>query len=247
MAKLRIEYSYDAADGVRPKNAPTSVSVDVTSTSWTAIGTVPVGSANVPLVAICMAFGAAIDVDIASASEVTHAGAHVVEPDEEVSIANSAGDTIFARLSDLPVSTVQGLPATASPTLTSGTPAPLSMNARGALRVVPQAPDGTDIDPTAPTQTVPARSGTFTTAQVPVTTTPPAAPVLAALTSRKRARIKNTSAMAVAYVASAAAGATVAAGWPIAPGETYTVIDGYTGDLYAIGSAALNLAVEQLA
>ena len=66
---------------------------------------------------------------------------------------------------------VGGAVTSASPTLNAGDRGALSLNGHGALRVVAQAPDGTDLDPAAPTQTVQARSGTVTLSRASVANT----------------------------------------------------------------------------
>ncbi len=131
----------------------------------------------------------------------------------------------------------------ASPILTPGDRGPLSLNGRGALRVVAQAPDGTDLDPTAPTQTTPAKSGTITIAQMSIANVAPSAPALAANTTRKNARISYKPGGANLYWSSTAAGATATAGFFIPPGTHFEVPGGYTGDIYLIADAAGPTAV----
>ncbi len=138
---------------------------------------------------------------------------------------------------------VGGAVTSASPTLAAGDRSPLSLNGHGALRVVAQAPDGTDLDPTAPTSTTPAKSGTITLSRASVANTAPAAPALATNTARKSARISYKPGGASLYWSPTAALATVADGFFVPPGTHFEVQPGYTGDVYLIADAAGPTAV----
>ena len=151
-------------------------------------------------------------------------------------VATAAGDVSQAEA-------VGGAVTAASPMLAAGDRSPLSLNGRGALRVVAQAPDGTDLDPTVPTQTTAARSGTITIAQVSIANTAPALPALAANTTRKNARISYKTGGANVYWSPTAAGATAAAGLFVPPGTSFEIPGGYTGDVYLVADAAGPTAV----
>lgn len=125
-----------------------------------------------------------------------------------------------------------GAVAAASPVLAAGDRGPLSLNTKGALRVVAQTPDGTDIDPAAPTQIVQARSGTVTLSRASV-----------ANTARKGARISYKAGGANLYWSPTAALATVADGFFVPPGVMVDLLPGYTGDVYLIADAAGPTAV----
>lgn len=151
-------------------------------------------------------------------------------------VAVAAGDVSQAEA-------VGGAVTAASPVLIAGDRSPLSMNGRGALRVVAQAPDGTDLDPTAPTQIVQARSGTVTLSRASVANTAPSAPALAANTARKSARISYRSGGANLYWSPTAALATVADGFFVPSGAMVDLLPGYTGDIYLVADAAGPTAV----
>lgn len=151
-------------------------------------------------------------------------------------VAIAAGDVSQAEA-------VGGAVTSASPTLTAGDRSPLSLNGYGALRVVAQAPDGTDLDPGVPTQTTPAKSGTITTAQVAIANTTPIVPVLPANAARKSARISYKAGGANVYWSPTAASATITAGFFVPPGSHFEVPGGYTGDIYLVADAAGPTAV----
>lgn len=138
---------------------------------------------------------------------------------------------------------VGGAVTSASPTLNAGDRGALSLNGHGALRVVAQAPDGTDLDPAAPTQTVQARSGTVTLSRAAVANTAPGAPALAANLARKTARLSYKSGGANLYWSPTAALATVADGFYVPPGTMVDLLPGYTGDIYLVADAAGPTAV----
>ena len=131
----------------------------------------------------------------------------------------------------------------ASPTVSAGERIPLSLNSHAALRVIRQKADGSDVDETAPRETVPARSGTITVAQLPVPNTAPASPALPANTGRKHARLTYRTGGANVYWAPTAALATATLGALVPPGTAFDLPPGYTGDVFLIADAAGPTAV----
>lgn len=131
----------------------------------------------------------------------------------------------------------------ASPTLTAGNRGPLSLNTRGALRVIRQRADGTDVDETAARETLPARSGTVTVAQAAVTNAAPSSPALPANAARKHVRLSYKAGGANVYWAPTAALATTGAGCLVPPGTTSDLLPGYTGDVFLVADAAGPTAV----
>lgn len=197
------------------------------------------------------AVGAAIYVAVGLAPDPMAEPRFLVIPGLTIRIYVTAGQKLSAILAtDLPANLQAplALVSAASPVGAAGSLDALSLNTHGALRVLAQNPDGTDVDTTAATPTTPVRSGTITVAQATIGSAAPVAPALAANPVRKHACLSYKSGGPAVYWGPAAS-VTPGDGFFVPPGLRFDLPPGYTGDVYLIADAAgpTAVSVSQLA
>jgi hypothetical protein len=257
MSRLRIQFAVlgsaygalggqiDDGDGLAIGGATLTVGSVATEAALQPV--VPEGDAVfVRLTAIGAAIHVAAGADPNPAAEPRH----LVLAGETLRILAPAGARLAAVLADNVPANLQVATALASnvaPQAVAGSLDALSLNTRGALRVVQQNPDGTDVDTTAPVQTVPARSGTVTVAQASVTNAAPTAPALAANPGRRAVRL-HYPAGGPAVFWGPTVGVTAATGFRVPAAVAFDVLPGYTGDVFLIADAAgpVSVSVSQL-